>query len=103
MNYAIIVGKIIEVPTLKETTQGVKFTTLLVEADRNFRNADGELESDLIQISLWRGIAEEAHLNAKTGQYVAIKARIQTKCYQSEQGNTFYNYEFHAEKISFLK
>lgn len=102
MNFAIFVGKIVELPQLKETNNGVKFATMTIEVDRNFRNVDGVYEKDLIHFTLWRGIAEEAIVAAKVNDYIAVKARVQSRSYESEQGNIFYNYEYIAEKISFL-
>lgn len=102
MNFAIFVGKIVELPQLKETNNGVKFATMTIEVDRNFRNVDGAYEKDLIHFTLWRGIAEEAIVAAKVNDYIAVKARVQSRSYESEQGNIFYNYEYIAEKISFL-
>lgn len=103
MNYSFFVGKIVELPQLKETNNGVKFTSMVIEVERNFRNADGVFEKDLIHFTLWRGIAEEAIIASKVHDYVAVKARVQSRCYESEHGNTFYNYEFIAEKLSFIK
>lgn len=102
MNFAIFVGKIVELPQLKETNNGVKYATMTIEVERNFRNVDGVYEKDLIHFTLWRGIAEEAIVAAKVNDYVAIKARVQSRSYESEQGNIFYNYEYIAEKVSFL-
>lgn len=103
MNYAFFVGKIVEMPQLKETSGGIKFTSITIEVERNFRNVDGMFEKDIIQCTLWRGIAEEALAVATINDLVAIKARVQTRTYESEQGNIFHNYEFICEKLSFLR
>lgn len=102
MNYALFVGKIVELPQLKETSNKVKFATITIEVERNFRNVEGEFEKDLITFTLWRGIAEEALAACKLNDYIAIKARVQTRSYESEQGNVYYNYDFIAEKVDFL-
>ena len=44
LNQVVIVGKVVKLPEVKETSTGVKLAELLVEVDRNFKNSQGEYE-----------------------------------------------------------
>lgn len=102
MNFFIIIGKLLELPTIKETPNGVKHATLLLDVERGFRNSDGTYENDKVAVEVWRGVAETATEHCSLGELLAIKGRIQSKEYQNAEGMTFINYDFIAEKVSFL-
>jgi len=102
LNQYIVVGRIKELPLIRETSGGNKVSTLLLEVDRNFKNSEGFYETDLFQITLWKGIAETTVHLAEVGCLVAIKGRIQSSQYENKEGLQFYNYEIIAEKVSFL-
>lgn len=102
LNCLTIVGKVVEKPIMKETSNGVKYTTLLIDCKRSFRNGNGEYEHDIMSATLWRGIAESSVNFCEKGTYVALKARIQSHPYTNEEGITYYNYDIIAERVSFL-
>ena len=56
LNQIVLVGKVVELPTLRETSSGSKVANLLLEVDRTFKNAQGEYEKDLIVCTMWRGV-----------------------------------------------
>ena len=102
INQVIVLGKISELPIMKETINGNKVATILLEVTRNFRNSEGEYEVDLMQFTLWKGIAESTVAIAQVGDILAVKGRLQTSSYESQEGIIYYNYELIAEKVSFV-
>lgn len=102
MNHLIIVGKVKQVPEIKETNSGLKYANVVVEVTRNFRNSNGDYETDLITCTMWRGVAESSMMYCVKDAIVGIKGRLQSQAYTNEQGNTYYNYEVVVEKISFV-
>ena len=102
MNIFIAIGKLVEVPVLKETTNGTKHATLLLEVERGFRNSDGVFENDLMQVEIWRGVAETVVDCCKIGELLTIKGRVQANPYQNNEGVNFINYDIIAEKVTFL-
>lgn len=101
INNVVIAGKVVELPKLKETSNGTKYATMLLEVTRPFRNSNGQYDSDHILITLWKGVAEMANDVCKIGDTIGVKARIQTFNVEKDT-QTYYNYEFIAEQISFL-
>ena len=102
LNQLIVVGKVKELPAMRETSNGNKVSTLLIEVNRNFKNSEGFYETDIFQVTLWKGIAESTVHLAQAGSLIAIKGRIQSSMYESKEGTQYYNYEIIAEKVSFL-
>ena len=101
MNLFCIVGCIEELPSLKETATGVKTCSVMMKVDRPFANSEGIYEQDLIQVGVWRGLAETLCARTHVGDCLAIKGRIASRRYDKED-KTYYNYAFVAEKIDFL-
>ena len=60
LNQSIIIGRIVKNPELLETESGKKYTNITLAVSRNYKNIDGEYETDFIPCTLWKGIAENA-------------------------------------------
>lgn len=103
INIFCIAGKMVKISELKETPNGTKHSTILIEVERDFRNSDGIYESDQIAVEVWRGIAETCVKHCKVGDVLGIKGRIQSREYKANDGNVYLNYDIIAEKVSFLK
>ena len=102
LNNAVIVGRIVQNPELKETEKVGKLANIVLAVPRSFKNSNGEYETDFINCTLWRGIAESTAEYCKKGDLVGIKGRIQTSNYQDSEGNKKYTTEVVAEKVTFL-
>ena len=102
INTFIIEGKLKEISEVKETDKGIKYAHIVISVERNYRNSDGQFDEDLIEIELWRGIAEICSENSKVDDYVSIQGRIQSVQLKTNEGKPFIAYKFVAEKVSFL-
>ncbi len=103
LNQIVLVGKVVTLPEIRETSSGNKVANLLIEVDRNFRNSNGEYEKDLIMCTLWRGVAETAINVCEVGHLVGIKGRVQANSFETKEQKPFYYCEVVAEKVSFLQ
>ena len=103
MNQCLLVGKVKELPELKETATGHKVASILIEVDRNFMNSEGIYEKDIFKVDLWRSLAEQTCSIAKIGSLLGIKGRFVSKNYTNEENTTYYNADIIAEKVSFLQ
>lgn len=102
LNTFILEGKLKEISEIKETDKGIKHARILISCSRNFRNSEGQYDEDLIEIDLWRGIAEICVENSQINDFVSIQGRIQSSQLTSNEGKPFIAYNFIAEKVSFL-
>lgn len=101
MNVFCLVGKIEELPVLKETPTGFKTCNVLLRVERSFPNSEGVYEHDLFNVEVWRGMAETLCSTGKVNDVLAVKGRSSSRVIQKE-GHTYYNTTFVAEKIEFL-
>ena len=92
LNQIILVGRMKEIKK-NETESGKKMITLTLAVPRNFKNMNGEYETDFIPCILWNDIVKNAEEYLKPGDVIGIKGRIQM--YKN-------NIEVICEKLTFL-
>lgn len=102
INTFILEGKLKEISEIKETEKGIKFARIALSIQRNYRNSEGVYDEDLIEVELWRGIAEVCSENAQINDTMSIQGRIQSSQLKTNEGKAFIAYKFIAEKVSFL-
>lgn len=102
LNQCVLVGKVKEMPVIKKTANGIANATLLLDVERGFRNANGEVDIDTFSITLWRGVAEECMSICTPGSLIGVRGRLQANVHSANNDVTYYNAEVIAEKVSFL-
>jgi single-strand DNA-binding protein len=87
MNKVILIGRLASDPELKYTPSGVAVTSFAIAVDRPVaRNADGEKETDFIDIVAWRQSAEFAANYLNKGRLVAVDGRLQIRKWVAQDG-----------------
>ena len=102
LNQIVLVGRLVEKPEVKELEGGKKVVNVTLAVQRNFKNADGEYETDFIDCELWSGVAENTAEYCEQGDVVGIKGRMQTELYKDKDGNTRKSTKLVAERVTFL-
>lgn len=102
LNQTVIVGRIVRNPELRETENGKKVTNITLAVPRNFKNQEGEYETDFISCTLWQGIAENTVQYVKTGDLIGVKGRLQTRKIEIDGDTKRNSVEVICEKITFL-
>ncbi len=102
LNQAVLVGRIVQTPELKETENGKKLARMTLAVPRSFKNSNGEYETDFISCVMWKGVAESTVEYCQTGDLVGIKGRIQTRNIETEEEHKRQLVEVVAEKVTFL-
>lgn len=93
LNQLVLVGRLVDKPIVKETEDGRKVSYIKIAVPRNYKNADGEFDTDIIPITLWNGIAENTENYCNKGDLIGVKGRVE----ENEE-----NIILVAEKITFL-
>jgi len=101
LNQAVLVGRIVKDPELKNTDKG-KVTNITLAVPRSFKNQNGEYDTDFISCILWKGVAESTVEYCKKGDLVGVKGRIQTRNVELEDETRKQYVEIVAEKVTFL-
>lgn len=102
LNQAVIVGRIVRNPEIRETESGKKVSCITLAVPRSFKNVNGEYDTDFIRCTLWKGIAENTANYCSRGDVVGVKGRIQTRMVEYPDQTKHYLTEVIAEKVSFL-
>lgn len=102
LNQTVIVGRLVHEPELRETENGRKVTNITLAVPRNFKNREGEYDTDFISCTLWQGIAENTVAYVEKGDLLGIKGRLQTRAIELDDEIKRHSVEVIAEKITFL-
>lgn len=102
LNVVVLVGKILELPVLKEAASGTKYAVLHLQMNRPFKNSNGEYEQDEVYVTLWRGVAETVCNVCEIGDVVSLKGRLQSRQYEGKEGQHYLAYDIIAEFVTFL-
>lgn len=103
INNVVVVGRLTRAVDLRYTSNGTAYASFTLAVDRDFKNQNGERETDFINCAMWRKPAENLANYTKKGSLIGVSGRIQTRNYENEQGQRVYVTEVLAEKFSFLE
>lgn len=53
LNSVMVVGRLVDEPMSKKISEDKEATYIVIAVPRNFKNANGEYESDFVDITLW--------------------------------------------------
>ena len=87
MNCAVIMGRLVATPELRQTPSGVSVTSFTVAVNRGYVSRGGERQTDFIDVVAWRQTAEFISRYFQKGNMIAIEGSIQTRSYEDKQGN----------------
>ena len=73
MNNVLLVGRISQTP---QPTQ--RHTELTLAITRNFKNTNGEYETDFVPVYLYNTLATTTTTYTKVGDLIGVKGRLQT-------------------------
>ena len=102
LNRVILIGNLTRDPELRYTPSGVPVCTLRLAVNRNFKNQQGEQETDYFNVIAWRQRAELCAEWLSKGRPVAIEGRLQSRSWETEDGQRRSVIEIVADNIQFL-
>lgn len=101
MNAVQLLGRFTRDNDFKELdTTSVFRNNLAVQ--RNFKNKDGERESDFINVVAFGKTAELLNQYFGKGQQIAVQGRIQTGSYDKEDGTRVYTTDVVVDQFDFV-
>lgn len=102
MNRINLVGRLTADPELKYTAAGAAVLSGTIAVPRNFKNAQGEYESDFVRYKVWRKSAEIFANYTHKGSRVAIDGRLEIGSYDDKNGNKVYTADVVVDQFDFL-
>jgi len=101
LNRVVLIGRLTRQPELRITPNSISVTTVTLAVDRRPTQA-GQRETDFIDVVLFGKLAELACKYLDKGRLVAVEGRIQTRTYETKEGQRRKAFEVVADNIQFL-
>ncbi len=95
LNQTVIVGRLVEDPTVKKIKNGNEVTNITLAVPRPYKNVNGEYDKDFISCVLRKDIAKSAVEYCKKGDVLGVKGYLKKLENDKEL-------KLVAEKVTFL-
>ena len=102
LNRVVLIGRLTKDPELRYTPNGVAITNFTLAVERNFKNAQGEKETDFFNCSTFKQLAELCAEYLSKGKLASIDGRIQIRTYNDKDGQKHWVTEIIGESVQFL-
>lgn len=102
LNKIILIGRLTRDPELRYTQSGTAVASFTLAVDRGFKNANGEKETDFIDITVWKQQAENCANYLSKGKLVAVEGSLQIRSYEAKDGSKRKVAEVVANNVQFL-
>ena len=100
LNEIILQGRLTDHPELKTTNSGKSVTSFSLAVERDF-STDGDKVTDFINIVTWNKTAEFVAKHFTKGKQMIVKGSLQTRKYQTQNGENRTATEVVADKVYF--
>ena len=102
MNKVILSGNLCKGNELRYTTSNVAVLQNTIAVKNDFKNANGEYESQFINFVAYRNNAEFLNKYASKGSKVLLEGKLNTRNYDDKDGNKRYVTEVIVDKAELL-
>ena len=102
LNKVIITGRLVSDPELRYTPSNKAVATARIASPRDYKNQNGERETDFINLVIW-GKAENFANWIKKGYLVTVEGRLQTRSYENQEGQKVYVTEVNVSNFDNLQ
>lgn len=102
MNKVFLIGNLTKDPEMRSTQSGVAVCNFSIAVNRRFKNANGQQETDFLNVIAWRQLAELCNKYLAKGRKVAVTGSIQTRTYEAKDGSKRTAWNIVADEVEFL-
>lgn len=101
LNKIVIMGRLTRDPELRRTAGGTAVTSVSLAVDRDYKNQEGEKETDFIDVVAWRATAEYLAKYYTKGRMAVVEGRLQIRDWTADDGSKRRSAEVVAENVYF--
>ena len=101
LNHIVIMGRLTRDPELRCTSSGTSVASFTLAVDRDFKNANGDRDTDFIDVVAWRNTAEFVHKNFSKGRMAVVSGRLQIRTWTDKDGSKRKTAEIIADNVYF--
>jgi len=104
LNRVFIVGNLTKDPELRKTMNGTPVANFRIASSRRFRDSFGNQKEEVCYVGVvaWQRLAEACFDYLRKGSAVFVEGELQSRNWETEDGNKRSMIEIHAHKIQFL-
>jgi single-strand DNA-binding protein len=105
LNKCMIIGNLGRDPEMRYTPSGQAVTQFSVATNRNFRDQQGEWQSETewFRVVVWGDQGERVAEYLRKGHKVYVEGRLQTRQWEDQTGNKRYTTELIANRVTSLE
>ncbi len=103
MNKVILIGRLCKDHDVRKTQGGTKVLSNTIAVTRDYKNVNGEYETDFINFIAWKASADLIAKYFQKGDRIGLVGKWQTRTYQAQDGTNRYVNELMVENIEFLQ
>ena len=102
LNRVVLIGRLTKEPELRFTQGGTAVGSFTLAVDRPYKGQDGEKQTDFIDVTVWRQLAETCAQYLSKGKLAAVDGSLQTRTYEAQDGSKRKVYFVSADQVRFL-
>ena len=103
LNKCILIGRLTRDPESSYTQSGIARTKFTLAVERNYAGADGQRQTDFIDVVVWRQLAEHCNRYLRKGLMTAVVGRLEIRSYEAQDGQRRRIAEVVADEVRFLE
>lgn len=100
LNHIVMMGRLTRDPELRKAGE-TSVCSFRIACDRDFKNKDGEKETDFVDVVVWRQLAETVAKYFTKGRMAVVDGRLQVRAWTDKEGEKRYATEIVADKVYF--
>lgn len=100
MNSVVLIGRLARDPELRFTASGKAVATFSIAVNRPFSKTN---EADFFTVVVWGKPAENCANYLSKGRLVGVEGRLQSRSYETQNGEKRYVTEVVANQVEFLE
>lgn len=101
LNRIILMGRLVRDPELRHTQSGTAVASFTLAVDRDFKNQNGEKDTDFVDIVAWRSTGEFVSKYFTKGRMAVVEGRLQMRDWTDKEGNKRRSAEVVADQVYF--
>lgn len=100
LNHITVMGRLTRDPELRQVGEAPA-CNFSIACDRDYKNANGEKETDFIDVVAWRKTAETAGKYFTKGRMAVVEGRLQIRDWTDKEGGKRRSAEIVADRVYF--
>ena len=101
MNSIAIHGRLTRDPEARQTASGISVTNFCVAVDRDYKDQNGEKQTDFFDCTAWKGRGEVIAKYFQKGSEICVTGSMESRKYKDKEGNNRTAWEINVQGFDF--